>query len=468
MHDDCRGPMSKLHILLADDEKPARFGMKRALTHENYVVSEAEDGVAALEAIRTRAPDLVFLDLNMPGLDGQSVLRELGTQSRSCEIIMVTANDSVATAVECIRLGAVDYITKPFEVERLRTIARRVAERVALQSRVAELQAQLEDRQAFGALVGISRPMRQLYQQMVRAARAPVDILIRGETGTGKELIAREIHRLSPRASGPFIAVNTAAIAESLAESELFGHKRGAFTGADRDREGVFEQADGGTLFLDEIGDMPVAAQTRILRALQERSIQPVGSTAQIQVDVRIVCATHQDLEEAISAGQFRQDLYYRIRGIELRVPPLRARREDILLLADYFLERATGQTTTTPPRLAGDAVDVLLSHSWPGNVRELQQMLTAAAAMTETEEIHSVDLGLSPGVNTEDECQEFAAYSGLPLTEAKTQLVEAFERVMIREALGQHAGNVSAAARQLGIHRQSLQQKMTQLGIER
>ena len=392
-----------LRILIADDERAARYGMAKALAPAGYQVAEAADGPAALDAIRSGAHDLVFLDLNMPGLDGQGVLRQLCQtgHARRTDVIVVTADDRVQTAVECVRLGAADYLTKPYEIEHVRAIARRVAERLELQQRVDRLQAQLDQRQAFGALVGVSRPMRDLYAQIERAAAAPVDVLVRGETGTGKELIARELHRSSPRSAGPFVAVNTSAIAESLAESELFGHAKGAFTGAAADRKGVFEQADGGTLFLDEIGDMPRPAQTKVLRALQERTVQPVGSSRQVRVDVRVVSATHQDLTRAIADGHFRQDLYYRIKGVELTVPPLRSRREDVVLLANYFLDRLAargprGGPPAQPRRFAPDAVDALLAHTWPGNVRELEQAVTAAGAMAASAEVRAADLGLS------------------------------------------------------------------------
>ncbi len=459
--------MPKLHILIADDEKAARHGLSRALASAAYELHEAVDGHEALAAIRSGVPDLVFLDLNMPGLDGLSMLRELGPARGRCEIVVVTANDAIATAVECMRQGAADYITKPFEIEQLRAIAKRAARRVELERQVEALQTQLDEKHALGALVGISRPMRELFDQIARIAPAPVDILVCGETGTGKELIAREIHRLSSRAAGPFVAVNTAAIAESLAESELFGHVRGAFTGASADRRGVFEQAHGGTLFLDEIGDMPLGAQAKILRALQERSIQPVGSARSTAVDLRVISATHQNLEDAIATGEFRQDLFYRIRGVQLQVPPLRSRREDIVLLANYFLERWGTRTGKPPNQLAPDAADRLVAYHWPGNVRELEQAISAAAAMAAGDLIGAGDLGLAaflppPAAAIPSEL------AGLPLNEAKARLVETFERAAIASALEQHHGNVSAAARQLGMHRQSLQQKMTQLGIGR
>lgn len=458
-----------LRILIADDEPAARFGMVKALRSPDYEISEAADGRQALETIRGAAPDLVFLDLDMPLLDGQGILREIGQSPVRSEIIVVTADDNVQSAVECMRLGAADYIAKPYEIEQLRSIARRAAKRVDLEGRLEQLQSQLDQRQAFGALVGVSRPMRELFSQMERAARAAIDVLIQGETGTGKELIAREIHKLSPRADGPFIAVNTAAIAESLAESELFGHQRGAFTGADADRQGVFEQAHGGTLFLDEIGDMPLPTQTKILRVLQERVVQPVGSSRRLEVDVRVLTATHQDLPQAIQAGHFREDLYYRIRGVELRVPALRYRREDIILLAEYFLQRLPDLHDGAKPRLSTAAIDRLLVHPWPGNVRELGQMITAAAAMAAGDEIQPADLNLpAPDRSAAVWSDQMSELEDLPLTDAKNRLVESFERRAIRSALDRHDGNISAAARQLGIHRQSLQQKMAQWDIRR
>jgi DNA-binding NtrC family response regulator len=464
---ELRNSAMPLRILIADDEKAARFGMAKALARGGYVLLESADVASTLDAIRTGLPDLVFLDLTMPDGDARCVLRELAAGAGpACEIVVVTAHDDVQSAVECLRLGAADYLTKPYEIERVRAIAQRCAGQRELAQRARALQDRLDHRQAFGALVGVSRPMQELFRQVERIAPAAVDVLIRGETGTGKELIARELHRLSHRAAGPFVAVNTAAIAESLAESELFGHVKGAFTGADANRAGVFEQAAGGTLFLDEVGDMPLPAQAKILRALQERAVRPVGGARTIPVDVRVVTATHMDLGRAIAEGHFRQDLYFRIKGVELHVPPLRARHEDVIVLADWFLTRL-GANLPDPPRLAQDAVSRLLAYPWPGNVRELEHVLAAAVAMASGPEIHAADLRL-PGPAADRGVPDFAGLLGLPLVEAKEQLVAAFERAAIQTALDRHDGNVSAAARHLGIHRQSLQQKLTVLGIRR
>ncbi|MEO8270527.1 MAG: sigma-54 dependent transcriptional regulator, partial [Aureliella sp.] len=449
-----------MRILIADDEANARYGMLRALAGDGRELIEAEDGEQAWSLIQETFPDLLYLDLNMPRLAGLELLQRFAQHPAISkpEIIVVTANDTVDQAIECIRAGADDFLTKPYEVERLRAIARRAQRRVAMQTTVAALQLQLAMPPGLGSLLGISLPMKQLFERIPRAAGAALPVLIRGESGTGKELLAREIHRSSARADGPYVAVNTAAISATLIESELFGHVKGAFTGADRQREGVFRSAHGGTLFLDEIGDMPVAVQTRLLRVLQEGVVQPVGSEQSIQVDVRVISATHQNLEQAIEEKLFRPDLYFRLRGIELCIPPLRQRPEDIVLLAGHFLGGARHFTA--------DAMTALLQHPWLGNVRELKQRVESASAMAEKERITRSDLGLQPATKSGDR-SHFDKYWDLPLTEAKSQLIEEFETLAIERALLLESGNISAAARRLGIHRQSLQHKLKTGGLD-
>jgi DNA-binding NtrC family response regulator len=446
-------------ILVVDDEIPARYAMAKALRGEGRTIVEAEDGDVALQLIDAHSPDLVFLDLTMPRRGGMEVLEELSQRQGFImpEIIVVTANDTVKHAVECLRWGATDFLAKPYDVNHIRSIANRSEQRVKLQRQVASLQSEMESSGARSSLLGGSRAMVKLQEQVSRAAKSGLPVLIRGESGTGKELVARELHARSDRRHGPFVAVNTAAMSASLIESELFGHVKGAFTGAERPREGVFRQADKGTLFLDEIGDMPAAVQTRLLRVLQEGVVQPVGTEQLIDVDVRVLSATHQDLEAAIEEKSFRQDLYYRLRGIELVLPPLRQRQEDILLLAGEFLGRDC--------RFDRKATAALLAHTWPGNVRELKQRVESAAAMCDRDTISTADLGLAASPST-DESIAFETYFGLPLTEARERLVEDFERMAIERALREADGNVSAAARRLGIHRQSLQQKISKLGI--
>ena len=448
-----------MKILIVDDEDAARYAMAKALRAEGREILEASNGEVAIQSIREQQPDLVFLDLNMPVRDGLSVLSELQGDATvaQLEIIVVTANESVAQAIECIRRGATDFLTKPYDLEHVRSLTRRSEERVRLQHQVAQLQLQADLPCRFGRLLGISPPMKRLYGQIEKAARSSLPVLIRGESGTGKELVARELHQRGNRSQKSMVAVNTAAIAESLIESELFGHVKGAFTGADRPREGVFRQADGGTLFLDEIGDMPIAVQTRLLRVLQESILQPVGSEQSIAVDVRVISATHQDLEQAITDKAFRQDLYFRLKGIELVIPPLRSRREDILLLASEFV----GEDR----QFSNDAIAALLEHSWPGNVRELKQRVLSAVAMSETEWINRSDLGFATTVSLAAG-PTFERYFELPLAEAHQLILEEFDRTAINRVLEMDAGNITAAARRLGMHRQSLQQKMKQLGI--
>ncbi len=448
-----------MKILVADDEPAARYAMVKALRGTDRQILEAADGEIALSCIQSEGPDLVLLDLNMPGKNGLAVLSELqqSTLASRPEIIVVTANDSVSQAIECIRRGAADYLTKPYDVELVRAIARRSQQRVALQNQVAALQAEVGSSNRFGAILGSSPAMKNLFGQIERAARSDLPVLIRGESGTGKELVARELHQRGARARRSLVTVNTAAIPESLIESELFGHVKGAFTGADRPRDGVFRQADGGTLLLDEIGDMPYAVQTRLLRVLQESVVQPVGSEQNVTVDVRVVSATHQDLEQAIADKAFRQDLYFRLKGIELVIPPLRHRREDILPLAAEF---AGSQC-----QFSSEAIATLIQHPWTGNVRELKQRVQSAAAMKEGEQITSTDLGLQAAAN----CQassNFERYLELPLAAAHQAILDDYDRQAVERALHQESGNITAAAKRLGMHRQSLQQKMRQLGI--
>jgi DNA-binding NtrC family response regulator len=446
-----------MKILIVDDEPIARYAMAKALRGAGREVLEAENGTQAVSCIRQHLPTLVFLDLNMPIMDGLSVLKELqqSTLAMKPEIIVVTAQDTIEQAIESIRHGAADFISKPYEVERLRAIVRRSEERFQLQQSVSHLQTQLDSTLGLGQLCGVSQPMQQLFDQIRRAAKSHLPVLIRGESGTGKELVAKELHRLSDRASQPWVAINTAAISEGLIESELFGHVKGAFTGADRDRTGVFQQADGGTLFLDEIGDMPMTVQTRLLRVLQEGLVQPVGSSQAIAVDVRVLSATHQDLESSIEQKLFRQDLLFRLRGIELLVPPLRLRHEDILYLAKKFLDPEKG--------LSNEAIQSLLEYAWPGNVRELKQRLEAANVMSQSASLSSADLGLVVPSRSK-KSNPFEAYMDWPLTEAKNRLLADFEELMIQAALEKEGGNISAAARRLGIHRQNLQQKIKNL----
>jgi DNA-binding NtrC family response regulator len=447
-----------MKILLIEDDRTARYALQRAIQAPGRDILEAVDGKDGLESIRNEMPDLVFLDLNMPEMDGLTLLAQLQSKpmERLPEIIVITANESIDTAVECIRRGASDFIAKPYRIDQIRAIVARTQQRTDLEKRVQSLQSQLDEVPSLGAMASLSPLMSRVFDQIRKAAVSNLAVLVRGESGTGKELVARELHARSHRSKGPFIAVNTAAVSESLIESELFGHVKGAFTGADRPREGVFRKAHGGTLFLDEIGDMPASVQTRLLRVLQEGTLTPVGSEEPVAVDVRVISATHQDLEAAMQDKLFRSDLYYRLRGIELQLPPLRARKEDVVYLANRFAPINCQFHETS--------MVAMLSHSWPGNVRELKQRVEGAAAMATEGMIMPTDLGLCVDRHSSEASNHFDEYFELPLTEAKQKLVERFERQAIERAMSLENHNITAAARRLGIHRQNLQQKLKDL----
>jgi DNA-binding NtrC family response regulator len=373
-------------------------------------------------------------------------------------VIVLTATKTVTTAVEAMKRGAADYVTKPFEVDALRIKIRRLLEQGALEQEVARLRDEVSRRDRLGAMVGRSAPMQELFRAIERVARSKASVLIRGESGTGKELVARALHDLGPRSDGPFVAVNCAAIPETLLESELFGHERGAFTDAREQRIGRFEAAGGGTLFLDEVGEIAPAMQGKLLRALQERVIERLGGAHPIPVDVRIVAATNRDLEASIQAGEFRSDLYYRINVVPLAIPPLRQRREDIALLAEHVLARISTEAGRGKMSLEPEAAELFQSYAWPGNVRELENAIERAAALSDRDELQAADL---PEVVVEGARMatlgEQVRAGRLGFDEA----VARFESELLREALESSGWNQTQAAAQLGITRRQLKLKI-------
>jgi DNA-binding NtrC family response regulator len=468
-------------ILVCDDEAVARRGVVRALGGEAYDFIECEDGRECLEVLsRSRssrpAVDLILLDLRMPGMDGMTTLGHvvaLTSPPGPPPVVVVTADATLRTAIEALQAGAADYLSKPYEIDELRLVVRRTLETARLRRenrRLAE-----EVRQLAGArrLIGESPPMRAVLEAVERVAPASASVLILGESGTGKELVARRIHERSDRAQGPFVTLNCAAIPDTLVESELFGHRRGAFTGADRDRPGKFRQADGGTLFLDEVGDMALAAQAKLLRALQEGIVEPLGGGDPVEVDVRVLSATHRDLKAMVAEGRFREDLLFRLRVVDLELPPLRERGRDILLLARHFLA-SRGDCTLSP-----EAEEALLAYPWPGNVRELANAVERAAIFCRGGVVSREDLpadvrggglpslgGTSPAAGAPQAEDLFAWDPADDFQAAKEKVVERFERAVLTAALREHRGNLSRIARQLGLHRQNLQQKLHKLGI--
>jgi DNA-binding NtrC family response regulator len=465
----------KLRLLIVDDEEASRYGMRRALTTFGYNVSEADSAEAARILLKQQQPDLMLLDVNLPGISGLEFLRELRESNGSGPlVIIITAHGSERMAVEAVKSGAYDYLSKPFELDDLRLVIKNAAETIELRRENLSLRRRIEvERSQRGALIGNSEGMQRVRAMIEKVSETDATVLVRGESGTGKELVAREVHeRNSVRSAGPFVAVNCAALPSELIESELFGHEKGAFTGAAARRQGKFEQANGGTLFLDEIGDMSANVQAKLLRALEERRIERLGGNESIPVDVRIVSATHRPLEQEIAAGNFRADLFYRLRVVTIDIPPLRERREDIPVLAETFT-RAAAERYGLPLRQVGQsALRRLVDYEWPGNVRELKNTIERAAIMAEGEELRSQDLPdeITPGQEKEIVDAAGSIENGLavPFTAEFREDRREFERRYISRCLEHTNGNVTKAAEILGMHRQSLQHKLRQLGLGR
>lgn len=462
--------------MIVDDEEAARYGMRRALTTFGYNITEAGSAEAARALLKQQEPDLLLLDVNLPGMSGLEFLRELReSNGHGPLVIIVTAHGSERMAVEAVKAGAHDYLSKPFELDDLRLVVKNAAETIQLRRENYSLRRRIEvERSQRGALIGNSNSMERVRGMIEKVAETDATVLIRGDSGTGKELVAREVHeRNSVRRNGAFVAVNCAALPSELIESELFGHEKGAFTGAAARREGKFEQADGGTLFLDEIGDMSANVQAKLLRALEERRIERLGSNESIPVDVRIVSATHRPLEQEIEKGNFRADLFYRLRVVTIDIPPLRERREDIPVLAETFLRSAAERYELPQRVLSQGALKKLLEYSWPGNVRELKNTIDRAVIMAEGDEVNARDLpdevatGVTKG-SIVDENEDDGDGLRVPFTADFREDRREFERRYITRCLEHTQGNVTRAAEILDMHRQSLQHKLRQLGLGR
>jgi DNA-binding NtrC family response regulator len=454
-------------VLIVDDETAARYGMRRAL-EGSYRVVEAGSARAAREVVSRERPDLILLDLIMPDEDGLAFLRSLRASGGETPVLIVSALDTARTAVEALRDGASDYIVKGFDIEELRTRVANLLQLVDLGTENRKLRRELVAEGQFGRMIGGSAAMRRVFEMAERVAPTDATVLILGESGTGKDLLAQEIHARSPRAEKTFVAVNCAALPENLIESELFGFERGAFTGAAQQRKGKFEMASGGTLFLDEIGDMNPVTQAKVLRALESRKIERLGGSQSIEVDVRVISATHRDLAAEIAAGRFREDLYYRLRVVTLEIPPLRAHKEDLPLLADAFLAQL-GERHGRRVRLSGEAMELVRRCDWPGNVRELRNALERSLVMSKHDEIAVADLPEEVRTNAGSVAapRDGAGNSFMGETdfrEAKRQ----FEIAYLKRKLEEHRWNVSKTAAEIGLQRQSLQEKLRELGIQR
>ena len=458
--------MQKPSILIVDDEKAARYGMKKILQKDNYTVYEAKDGADALQIIKTQHPELIFLDINMPQLDGMKILEMISAIKNPPLVVIVTAYGSEKIAVEAMKKGAYDYIAKPYEIDELRIIAKNAFERLALQEENARLRLEIGRLGGMGEIIGQSEAIKDVFDRIEKVGTTDVTVLIQGESGSGKELVAREIHKRSKRKNEPLIIMNCAAVPETLIESELFGHEKGAFTGATERRLGKFELANKGTIFLDEIGDMSLSTQSKLLRVLQEQKFERLGGAETLTVDVRIISATHRDLEEEIEEGRFREDLYYRIKVVNINIPSLRHRKEDIPLLANRFIQHFSEKHQKRLLSISNEAMKYLVSYNWPGNVRQLKNFIESAVVLANSEIINTSDLPEElkhPENNTVT--LKNLDYN-LSFRDAKKILIENFERDFITKKLEECGGNVSRAAESLDMHRQNLQQKIRDLRI--
>jgi len=452
-------------ILVVDDEPAIRFSLAELLDEEGHDVREAPHAPAALAMLDDAPADLVLSDLTMPAMDGLQLLDEVRARHPASLFVLITAHGDERTAVRALKNGAYDYLPKPFDNEEIRALARRAREVLALRAENARLRQELAGE--FRGLIGDSPAIREVVKVIRRAGPTDATVLLTGESGTGKEVAARALHAESRRRGGPFVALNCSALPGDLVESELFGHVRGAFTGADREREGMFEAADGGTLFLDEVGDLAAPAQAKLLRALEERTVTRLGSNKPVPVDVRVVAATHRPLDRMSAEGGFREDLLYRLRVIALHLPPLRERREDVPAIALHFLTEMAARHHRPVRGLGDGARRALLAYDWPGNVRELRNAIERAVVLAEGETIEAADLPPQLAASAAPIRPVDAALADLPFAEARDRAVDAFERAYLQAALERH-GTVSAAARALGLHRQSLQKKLRQLGLTR
>jgi two-component system nitrogen regulation response regulator NtrX len=454
-------------ILIVDDEPTARYGIRRAL-EAKYKIVEADGASAARASIGSARPDLILLDLVMPGEDGLTFLRWMRANDVETPVLVVSGLDTAKMAVDALQAGAADYIVKGFDIEELRKRVENILQMADLGAENARLRRELVADGQFGRMLGSSAPMRRVFEMAERVAGTDATVLILGESGTGKDLLAQEIHDRSPRAGKAFVAVNCAALPENLIESELFGYERGAFTGAAQLRKGKFELASSGTIFLDEIGDMNPVTQAKVLRVLENRKIERLGGSHAIDVDVRVVSATHKDLAAEIAAGRFREDLYYRLRVVTLELPALREHKEDIPLLVATFLAQFSARHNRKM-KIGGGAVELLCAYSWPGNVRELRNAVERSLVLCRGDEITPSDLpeevreGNQPPVGAASESEsDFLGESDF--REAKRQ----FEIVYLKRKLEEHRWNVSKTAAVVGLHRQSLQEKLRELGIQR
>ena len=442
--------MTDRRVLVVDDDADMTAMLVRHLEHEDMAVVAATGGRAALKALASQEFDVVVTDLVMDQVGGLEVLAAAGRCRPTPRVILMTAFGTLETAIEAMRQGAYDYLTKPFKLAEVTVAVRRAFDDHRLRRENERLRAEVERQQGLNRILGRSRIMQETVSQVRAVAESDSSVLLLGESGTGKELVAQALHWASPRRGGPFLAVNCAAVPESLLESELFGHEKGAFTGADRRRDGLFAAASGGTLFLDEVGDLPLATQAKLLRVLQDRAVRPLGGTASVQLDLRIVAATNKDLPAMVRDGRFREDLYYRLAVIPIRLPALRERPEDVMLIAEHFLRETAARLGKAVEGFDETAVQWMERHAWPGNVRELENVVERALVLAHASRITRDDLGTEFTLD--------AASAPLRPTLAK------LEGEYVRRVLAEARGDKVAAAKTLGVSVRTLQRRFKEL----
>ena len=473
--------MSIQRILVADDEESIRWVLSKALIKKGFKVDLAEDGKQALSLFRSNHYDLAVLDIKMPGLQGLELLKQAQEEFPDTLVVIMTAESTMENAVAAMKNGAYDYLTKPFDLDALDAIILKAQKAAEVSDQIDHLKGELQEQYRFGrTIIGNSQPMQDVYKTLGRVAPSDVSVLVTGESGTGKELIARAIHFNSPRLGKPFLAINCAAIPRDLLESELFGHERGAFTGASERKAGKFEQANGGTLFLDEIGDMPLELQAKLLRVLQEKEITRTGGSQTLKIDVRIVAATNQNIATQVSEKKFREDLYYRLNVVPIELPPLRMRKEDIPALVEFFLQRAQQDLGVSTTECSKEALSLLKRHSWPGNIRELENIIKRATLLSPNHVLLPSDFpGLLSGQGTEPQDESLEALIARKLEKSLAQMdlqeldnlyemvLFQVERPLINIILNHTRGNQVRTAEILGINRNTLRKKIKTLEIE-
>lgn len=453
-------PIELLSLLILDDERTVREGCREAAIALGYQTFTAEDTETAYKLLETHGIDVVMLDLKLPGSNGFEVLREVKRRRPQAEVIVITSDATVESAVRAMKYGAYDYVTKPFDLDELKLLLERVAGHVKLATENRLLRQKIKSKEGLGNIIGRAPEMEKLYRFICKAASSTYPVLIQGESGTGKELVARSIHFSGPNQDKPFIPVDCGSLVPTLIESELFGYVKGAFTGATRSKEGLLSLANGGTVFLDEIGELGTDLQAKLLRALQEKEIRPVGATRSVPISVRILAATNRNLEAAVEQGSFRRDLYFRLNVLSLRIPPLRERKQDIPLLVGHFLERLS-RLTGSQRIISDEALKIMLAYDWPGNVRELENCLERASAMSSGPLIHSADLptALQNSMRQQQSSSEVRQSTIIPIAQ--------LEREAILSALRQLKGDKLEAAKKLGMGKTTLYRKIREYRLE-